>query len=281
MNRQESSTPRIGLALGGGGVRGFAHIPILEALDEVGLKPCIIAGTSIGALIGALYASGMSGREIRTWVRQGTVSKADRWRDLARKKDELWSWFRAIVPDFRGRGLLRSERIVRRLLKETGIDSFEALPVPLSITATDLRRRRAVVISSGPLAPALQASMAIPGVFAPVLLEGAELVDGGVMNLVPLEMVKGRCGFTVAVNVARPPARGGRKARPGLWDLVWQSIDLMQLAQLDHALRRMPPGLLVEPPVGDVPVLRFDLAEEVMTRAGPTARAVRRKLEGL
>ena len=128
---------KIGLALGGGGVRGFAHTLILETLDDLGLKPSIIAGTSMGAIIGAFYASGMSGKEIKERIRKLLVLKDDTWRDILAKKDGMLKLLTAFSVEFPRSGFINTQGFVEYLFSEIKKRTFEELRIPLLVIATD------------------------------------------------------------------------------------------------------------------------------------------------
>lgn len=127
---------RIGLALGGGGAKGLAHVPILEIFDELGANPCCIAGTSVGALIGALYASGLSTRDILDVVDELIISEKDDWRDIVFNKD-LGRIREALKPGLLRGSILNSEHILAVLARDLGVEVFEDLEIPLQIVATD------------------------------------------------------------------------------------------------------------------------------------------------
>jgi NTE family protein len=168
MNRK----PRIGLALGSGSARGWAHIGAIRALEERGLKPDIVCGTSVGALVGAAYASGELDR-LEKWV----TSLA--WTTVVKLMDITW----------RG-GLIRGQRIFN-LFRSTFEDRDIAdLPIPFGAIATELGSGREIWLRHGKVFDAVRASCAIPGVFTPVIRDGAVLVDGGLVNPVPVSMCR-------------------------------------------------------------------------------------------
>jgi len=178
---------RIALALGSGGARGLAHIPVLEALDELGVKPVRIAGTSIGAVIGAAYAAGMSGKEIRAFAvdalrERGTFVRRLVTLQFGMMRDQLKDilTFHAPPPQF------DAVRIAEEFLAEAVPATFAELKIPLAVVATDYWARKEIVFDSGPLRPAVAASMAIPGLARPVpqqqmkwLLRARLRVEGG------------------------------------------------------------------------------------------------------
>ncbi len=164
--------PRIGLALGAGGARGWAHIGAIRALEERGVKPDLVCGTSIGALVGAAYASGELDR-LEKWV------TALAWTTVVRLMDLTW----------RG-GLIRGQRLFtlfRTIFQDRDI---EGLPIPYGAVATELYSGRELWLRHGNLLDAVRASCALPGLFTPVIRENAVLVDGGLVNPVPVSMCR-------------------------------------------------------------------------------------------
>ena len=172
----------VGLALGGGGVRGLAHIPVLELLDELDLKPAVIVGTSIGGIIGALYASGRSGSDIRHLIEEHTIHPNDGLKGVLDKTGGILKWVTSLLPELHRGGLLNVDRLLGTLLNGISESTFLDLEIPLSVVATDYWNSSQVVFDRGPVMPAVRASMAVPGVFTPVLLDNMVLVDGGIVN---------------------------------------------------------------------------------------------------
>jgi NTE family protein len=197
-----------GLALGGGGARGLAHIVVLEAFDELGVRPSLIAGTSIGAVVGAAYAAGMSGRAIRE---HATRSLRDRSGVMAALIASRVGRLADIVSGFGNPFLIDGERLLDRLWPEAVPERFEDLLLPLEVAATDYHARAEAAFTTGPLGPAVAASIAIPGVIRPVRLGERLLVDGGAVNPLPFDRLIGRADVIVAVDVTGGlPPMGGR-----------------------------------------------------------------------
>ncbi|GAA0897781.1 patatin-like phospholipase family protein [Virgisporangium ochraceum] len=179
----------IGLALGGGAVRGAAHIGVLAALEEAGLAPAVIAGTSAGAVVGSLYAAGMRPAEIA---------------DMARKL----RWTRLVLPAMNRRALLDTARLGRFLDQTLGSRAFADLEVPFAAVAAELTTGARIVMSEGPVADAVLASAAIPGVFPPVTRDDRLLVDGGLVDLVPAGVARTLgADVVVAFDVSGPLPR--------------------------------------------------------------------------
>ena len=174
---------RVALALGGGGARGYAHIGVIEALEESGCEIVGISGTSMGALVGGLHAAGQL-PAYAEWVRGLTQ------RDVLRLLD----------PSLRSPGLIRGNKVMARVIDLLAGARIEDLPIPFTAVATDLLARKEVWFQRGPLEMAIRASIALPSVFTPVMLNGRLLADGGMMNPIPLAPLAAiRADATVAV----------------------------------------------------------------------------------
>lgn len=172
---------RLGIVLSGGGSRGTAHIGVLKALDEHGLAPDCIAGTSAGAIAGALYAAGYSPEEVLEFL---VVKSPYKLSNLAA---------------LRKPGFLDTDKSVADFLEYLPENSFEALPKPLFITATDLVNARPEIFASGPLVPAILASCSVPMVFAPTEIEDRWFSDGGILNNFPVEPIRMLCDVLIGV----------------------------------------------------------------------------------
>jgi len=275
--REPGPRPRIGIALGAGGAKGIAHIPMLEALDELGVRPHRIAGCSIGAVIGAMYASGRSAVDIRNDVARIAITRSDTVRGVLAER-KLASWAGMIDPDFRRSGLLRAESIMAELCREGTCDRFEDLVIPLSVVATDFWERRPVVLDSGPLKPAVQASMALPGLFTPVEFGGRVLIDGGTTNPVPYDLLLGTCDLVIAVDInsGSPSAPG---AVPGYFSTVFGSIQIMQQAIVERALETQPPDIYIKPRLHDFRTLHFHRVDAIYREAQPAKQELVRRLD--
>ncbi|MGV8058058.1 MAG: patatin-like phospholipase family protein [Smithellaceae bacterium] len=271
---------KIGLALGGGGVRGLAHIPILEALDDFGIKPDIIAGTSMGAIIGALYASGMSGKDIRERIIRHVILKDDSWRDIIAKKGYLLKWVTAFSREFPRGGLINTQGFFEYLFSEIGKRTFEDLAVPLLVIAADYWTAEEVVFEADDLLPPLQASMAVPGVFAPVSIGGRVLIDGGVVNLVPYDHLLERADFIIAVDVSsvRNP---GKHEIPGALESVLGAFSIMQASALAEKMKHRKPDIYVQPEIQGIRMLDFGKIEEVFLQTAPAVDLLKKQLKSV
>jgi NTE family protein len=264
----------VALALGGGGARGLAHIVALEAFDELGVRPAALAGTSIGAVVAAAYAAGMSGKAIHHYVTAMARSRAKLVRRLigarVRVLPNLFAGFRAAT-------LIDAEKLCARILPEGLPETFEELRIPLIVVASDLYGRNEAVFTSGPLAPALAASIAIPGLVRPMRIDGRILIDGGATNPLPFEHLRGRADLIAAVDISGvPPAE--RTELPNPWECVYASVLAMGHAITAEKLKRTRPDLLFQPNVGGFRVLQFHRAAAILRAAEPMKADIRERL---
>ena len=269
---------RIGLALGGGGARGLAHIHVLETLDELGIRPHAIAGTSIGSIMGALYASGLSGAEIRDLVDRLLVRKIEKFSDVFTRRD-LLKWVELIDPSFHRGALLKGERFVHFLSESMDCTTFEELEIPLSISTTDFSTGTEAVFQSGDLLSAVRASMAIPGVFSPVERDGKVLVDGGLVNPLPYDLLRKSCDLIIAVDVSGSLEREVK--RFDFFDASLGSFDIVQSSLITEQLRRDRPEVYLKPDLRGISILEFNKADCIFDQSEPIRDELRKKLKGL
>jgi NTE family protein len=269
----------VALALGGGGARGLAHIAVLETLDEMGIRPVAMAGTSIGALIGAPYAAGMSGADIRKHVTALARDRAGLFSKLvaARAGGSLGS---LIASGFRSASLIDAEKFCAQLLPDRVPEDFGALQIPLTVIASDLYGRREAAISSGPLRSAIAASMAIPGLSRPVIFEGRVMVDGGATNPVPFDKVRRLADIVIAVDVAGPPAEDCT-AMPDSIECYLATILVMAQTIIDEKSKHGGPDIVLRPNVGIFRALDFLRASAILRAAEPVKAELREKLGAL
>ncbi len=200
--------PRIGLALGGGAARGFAHVGIIQVLEEAGIRPTLVAGTSAGSLVAALYASGKNGRQLQ---------------QIAESMDEstIADW---TLPIF-SRGMLRGEALARYVNGLVGSRTIEQLVMPLGIVATDLNSGAEAIFQRGDTGTAVRASSSVPAVFQPVRISGRDYVDGGLVSPVPVSAArKMGAELVIAVDISSPP--DGNLAG-GTLDILMQTFAIM------------------------------------------------------
>jgi len=259
--KAQPERPRIGLALGGGGARGFAHIGVLQWLDEHRVPVDVIGGTSMGGLVGGAFATGMAPHEIRNLIDEvdwASVLAPDTpfvYKTFRRKEDAR-AFPSALRFGLRGgfrmpSGLSAAEEadlLFDRIAAPFGSQlDFNALPTPFRCVATDLRNAETVVFDSGWLARALRATVAIPGVFAPVAFDGKVLVDGGVLNNVPADVIRrtGLADVVIAVDMGVEPAT--QKKFDSIFGVLDETLNVMMRSGTRRALASadvvLAPGL--------------------------------------
>ena len=216
-SRTAERTPEIALVLGAGGARGLSHIAVLEAFDELGVKPARIAGCSIGAIIGAAYAAGLSGRELRE---HALSTFRDRARVIARLLDCRVGKLADLVRGLGNPVLIDGERLLDLFWPEAVPDRFEELAIPFTAIAADYHRHSVVMLHDGPLTPAVAASLAIPGLVRPVALGGRVLIDGGAIDPLPYRDLLAPNRIVVAVDVSAPMTEPGEARIPGAMEAL-------------------------------------------------------------
>lgn len=221
--------PRIGLALGGGAARGFAHIGVIQALEESGLRPDLVVGTSAGSLVAALYASGKRSAEL--------IQLAD-----AMDESAITDW------SFPGRGLIRGEALAKFVREHTAGKPIEAMPMPLGIVATDLDSGAPILFQRGDTGMAVRASSAVPAVFQPVRIGTREYVDGGLVSPVPVRFARLMgAELVIAVDISAAPEGNatGDAMRMLLqtFAIMGRSINSFELRDADVVLRPRLPGV--------------------------------------
>lgn len=210
--------PRLGLALGGGAARGFAHVGVIQVLEQNGIHPDLVVGTSAGSLVAALYASGLNGADLERAA-------------MSMEEATLTDW---TLP-FNGRGVLKGDALARYVRQAVGGRVIEQMPLPLGILATDLGNGQGTLFRRGDAALAVRASSAVPGVFTPVSIGGREYVDGGLVAPVPVSQARAMGAEVVlAVDISSDPE--GNNAS-GLLQVLLQTTAIMGHSINRHELR--------------------------------------------
>lgn len=262
--------PRLGLALSGGGARGLAHIGVLKVLEQAGIVADLVVGTSMGGVMAAAYAAGMTAAEI-----EHEALERSRPRQL----------LRLIDPMPAAGGLLGGQRLQAYFERLFGRRTFAEMRCPLAVVAVDLNSRREVILREGPLAEALRATTAVPGVFAPLEKDGMRLVDGGVLNNLPVDVAR-KMGAEVVIAVDISPTRESEYSRwfdNRRWapkgflatlQVLEETISTLMIAAQEHKLRQFPPDLLLCPALPrEVTVFTgFERAAELIALGEETAR---------
>jgi len=273
-----TSDPKIGLALGGGGARGLAHIPMLEVFDELGIKPAVIAGSSIGALAAAGYASGLTGSDIRVHALEALKSRREIAKRLVGKR--AGDFFKLLEFSSRTTARIDGMHLLDLFLPPGVNEDFSELKIPLIVVATDYYARKEKIFETGPLRKALSASIALPGLFAPCHADGRLLIDGGIVNPLPFDKLMSRADHIIAIDVTGGPVENVDRP-PNNADLVFRSSQIMQRQITKARLQLMPIDILIAPDVDRFRVLEFHKVKEILAASEPAKDEFKRKLEVL
>ena len=274
--KRQRTGATLGLALGGGAARGLAHIPMLEVLDELGLRPTVIAGTSIGAIVGAAYAAGMTGAEIREYALKLFAKRGELARRITAKwPGSLLSLWNPMTP-----AMFNAETLLEIVMPETLPLRFEDLAIPFLAVTTDFYAREEVVIGKGPLMPAVAASASLPALMKPVIIGERVLIDGGFVNPTPFDVVREHASISLAIDVTgnrvRKPHRTGMPNSLDAWVGAAQ-IALHSIVQ--EKLKSQAPDILIRPEVGNFAILDFYRAGDIMAAAEPAKEMLKRELD--
>ncbi|MBO6549967.1 MAG: patatin-like phospholipase family protein [Rhizobiales bacterium] len=273
------SVPHFGLALGGGGARGLAHIKILQVIDEFGIKPKIIAGTSMGALVGCLYASGMSGLEIEDYAKDLFSKRTELLKRMYGNRPNKW----VSLINLRTPSILNAETFFQMLMPEDLPENFEDLKIPFHAITTDFYTQELYTVSKGKLIPAVAASSALPALLKPVELDERVLIDGGFVNPVPFNILNGKVDVTIAVDVTGEQARLAGKVPNSIDALIGCSqILLRSLTNTmlnNNELKNNQPLILSQPKVGRYNVLDYFKIEDILAHSEAAADQLRHDLE--
>lgn len=272
-----AAQPTLALALGGGGARGLAHVLMLEALEEAGIRPQLIAGTSIGAVFGAAFAAGLSAAQIRAHTEEVLSQRLDLVRQLlAARADpvqKLFSLF-ALRTAF-----LKPEALLDLVLPSRMPRDFSKLAIPLAIVATDFYAQDMVVFCEGNLRQAIAASIALPVIFQPVIVGDRALMDGGLVNPLPFDLIANRADVTVAIDVSGAARNDRRETGPGAVEAIVASSQILQRSIVREKLKSGHPDIYVDVDVDAFHVLEFHKFREILAAAAPAKEALKRQLD--
>ncbi|MEQ1577045.1 MAG: patatin-like phospholipase family protein [Hyphomicrobium sp.] len=270
------SGPTIGLALGGGGARGLAHIAMLEAFDELGLKPSVIAGTSIGAIFGAAYASGLSAKEIRAHAEEVLTVRFDLVRELfaarARGLPSVRRFFNAPAA------LLAPDTLLDIILPSRVVRDFSQLTIPLKITATDFYGLETLVLSAGSVRQAVSASMCLPAIFEPVILGDRVLLDGGLTNPLPYDLVMNDAGITVAIDVSGAPVPRAHRSHPSVTEALMGSAFIFERSIIREKLKTSQPDIYIDAGTSHFQIFDVFKIKEILAAAAPAKERLKVQL---
>ena len=287
----EKERPRIGLALSGGSARGFAHVGVIQVLEEAGIPVDAIAGTSMGSVVGGLYASGLSTDELRyvaaevDWSRVFSDAPERRNLPVERKVEEGRTILGLPIIDGKPRipsGIIQGQRITQLLTGLTWpvhpISDFRDLPIPFTAVATDAETGDAVVLDEGFLPDAIRASLAIPSVFAPVEIDGRYLIDGGIVRNLPTpEVLALGADFIICSDVTKPLATAD--SLQSLVDILSQTIAFRTVERRDVDAELC--DVMIQPDIQGIASADFGSAEAIIARGRAAAELALGKLKGL
>lgn len=266
----------IALALGAGGARGLAHIHAIQAFDDLGIKPKIVAGTSIGSIIGATACAGMSAVEITDHI----YSKIDSPLTLV---SDMFAVRPKSLKSFLAEGGLRIgelnlERILEVFMPEVLPAEFADLGIPLKIAATDYYSQKTTVFEDGNLLSAMAASAAMPAVFLPVKRGNRYFIDGSATNPCPFSVLQGKADHIIAIDVSGGTT-GDSSERPSKIDAMLASSQMMQMSIVDHAAAQQPQVALLRPPVDHYRALDFLKTKEILAETAALRDEVRHQID--
>jgi len=263
------------LALGGGAARGIGHIPMLEVLDELGVKPEFIVGTSMGSIYGASYAAGMTGRDIREYSI-----------DLFRSRTGL---FKRVLNDWPGSltdiwnpltpSMFDPVTLFEILLPDPVKKRIEDLNIPFAAITTDFYTHEQRIIDKGPVIPAIAASSCLPALFKPVEINGDVLIDGGFVNPTPFDIAEERGAITVAVDVTGDTGVRNNNEWPSAIDSWVGATQIMLHSITREKLKNQQPDILIRPDVGLFGAMEFHKVEEILKSSEPAKDELKRALD--
>ena len=269
------SGPTVAVAFGGGGARGYAHIHVIEVLDELGIRPVAISGASIGAIMGSAMASGMSGSEIRQYALDLAGNRTDVLRRMIQARSGS---LRTLFSSEGSFAQLDALGLLKVFLPEQMKTTFEELQIPTSISTTDYYGYKERVFESGDLFPAMAASASIPFVFQPVKFEDRYLVDGGIFNPVPYDHLHDKADIIIGVDIIGTPA-GDPTKRPKAIDSAYGASQLMMQSILSHKLAMAPPDIFLRPNVSKYRVQDFFKVKQILADSEGVRDELKRALD--
>lgn len=249
--------------MGSGGARGIAHIVFLEVLEKMHIKPSIISGSSMGAVIGAIYASGTSTKELYDFLNNQKIQNYTQIRDIS---------------FFSKYGLIKGDVIketVKSLLK---VNTFNKLNTKLKVMATDFWNHAPVIIEKGEIIPALRASISVPGVFEPVLYNDRVLIDGGAVNPLPFDIIRNDCDILIAIDVSKSSLVSTKNKKPNLITNILTTFDIMQDHIISEKIKINAPEIYIKPDLGDIGILDFHKHKDIIKKAKESAVVFKEEL---
>ena len=268
---------KIGIALGAGGARGLAHIIILEAFEELNIKPHIISGSSIGAIVGAAYASGMTTKEMKDSVEELMLSKNFKFTEFYKKYD-VFKIIDMLDVSMSTTGFFKGNKFLAFYKEKIKTYKFSNLEIPIKIVATEYWNKKEHHFTSGNLIDAVRSSYALPTLFTPVKLGTKLYMDGGMVNPLPYDIIQDDCDYIVGVDVSSKKGINNNDI-PNALDSLFASFQIMQNSILTQKLKLAKPDLLLEVDVKDVRMFEFNKVELIWNKAKKQKDILKRDLE--
>lgn len=272
-----ATTPSIAIALGGGGARGLAHIPMLEVLDDLGIRPKIIAGTSIGAIVGAAYASGIPAKHIAAHAEMVLRQRFDLIRQIFSARALPVQRIMNLIQ--LKSAVLKPEVLLNLVMPPRVARDFADLKIPLKIVTTDIHTYQAVVFETGPLVTAVAASMALPALFTPIAFEGRLLLDGGLVNPLPFDLLEGTADITIAIDVSGSTASPEDFKSPTAIEALVAASQILQHTIVREKLKYTQPDIYIDMPVSQFGILEFHKFREILKAAEPAKDILKRQID--
>ena len=281
---QESQKPKIGLVLSGGGAKGLAHIGVLKVIDSLGIKIDYIGGTSMGAIIGGLYASGYSAKQldsifqnidtdalVQDYVPRGSKSFYEKRNDEIYALTLPFDKFKLGLPTALSKGMYNFN-LLSRLTKHVGhINNFNELPIPFFCIATDVEKGTEIILDKGILPQAMIASGAIPSLYNPIEIDGQLLVDGGVVNNYPIEEVRKK-GANIIIGVDVQDGLKDRSELKGASSVLVQITNFSMIEKMEK--KRAQTDIYIKPDIQGYTVLSFEQGKEIIPKGEIAAKEV-------
>ena len=291
LHSQEQNRPKVGLVLSGGGAKGFAHIGVLKVLEEAGLKIDYIGGTSMGAVVGGLYASGYNAGQIDSIFKSTNFDKLindfiprSSKNFYEKRNDELYALvlpfnnFKIGIPQALSKGMYNFNLLSKLTRHVKHVSDFNELKIPFLCIATDIESGKEVVVHKGNLARAMIASSAFPSLFSPVEIEGRLLVDGGVTNNYPIDEVR-KLGADIIIGVDVQDGLRDRNSLKDATKILVQITNLHSIEKMKESIAKT--DIYIKPDITDYGVVSFDKGKEIILRGEEATFAVYEKIEAL
>jgi len=255
---------RIGLALGGGGAKGLSHIAFLKVFDDLKIRPSIISGVSIGAVIGAFYAAGLEAREIEEIFEGMGIRRMTGMMDFS---------------VFSTSGIIKGKKVEEFFRKHLPVSLFEDLSIRLMIVATDFWKRKEVVFRSGPILPAIRASISVPVILEPLKLGGRILTDGSTVNPLPHDLIRNDCDILAAIDVSGSKTPEDGNPMPSMMENVFSTFQILQAAVVRGKMASIKPDILAQPRLAEIQFMDFYRKDEILEGVSGDVERFRRELE--